>query len=320
MSAVEIISLTYPLQESAAPLPERPLSIAIGHFDGVHRGHQNVIRRAVEAAKERGLLSAVMTFDPHPKEVLGQGGQYFSCLTPLEAKSRLFAELGVDVLFVMKFDLRFASISPRQFADEVLRALGVKCAVVGFDFTFGSKGAGTAETLAELGRPDIEVHIVEPLYENGVKVSSTYTRESLESGDLAMANTLLGRPYEVEGTVVRGDGRGRTIGFPTANLELSQPYVEPRLGVYAVTVWIDGRPQGGVMNYGMKPTFNKDEIRPVMEVHLFDFDRDIYGKPMRIQFREFIRPEQKFSGVGELIAQIGADAERAKRLWLDDRG
>lgn len=311
---MDLISISYPYTNLAELAHAKPVAIAIGHFDGVHRGHQNVIRQAVDTAREQGMLSAVMTFSPHPKEVLGHGDQYYSCLTPLHQKKELFEELGVDLMYVMRFDLSFAAVSPEEFVSGVLRPLGVRHAVVGFDFTFGSKGAGDASTLLELCGPDIGVSVVEPLYENGVKVSSTYTRESLEQGDLAMANLLLGRPYEVTGTVVHGDGRGRTIGFPTANLELRDPYVAPRLGVYAITAWIDGVERKGVLNHGMKPTFNKSEIKPVMEANLFDFDQDIYGKQMTVQFNHFIRPEQKFSSIDQLIKQIAADAEQARAL------
>lgn len=311
---MEIISLTYPLNEIELPYAEKRISVAIGHFDGVHRGHQNVIREAVNFAKANNMLSAVLTFSPHPKEVLGQGEHYFRCLTPLARKTELFDALGVDLAFVMRFDLQFAALSPDHFVSEVLLPLGVRHAAVGFDFTFGNRGTGNAEMLRELGGSDLSVHIEAPLYENGAKVSSTYTRESLESGDLDMAGTLLGRPFDVTGTVVHGDGRGRTIGFPTANLELHDPYVAPRLGVYAITAWIDGFEYDGVLNHGMKPTFNKSDVMPVMEAHLFDFDRDIYGKEMKVQFRHFIRPEQKFGSIQDLIAQIAADSDKARNL------
>ncbi|MDQ6419209.1 bifunctional riboflavin kinase/FAD synthetase [Paenibacillus sp. LHD-117] len=311
---MDIIPISYPFTNMAEPSQVKPVSIAIGHFDGVHRGHQNVIKQAVAVARGQGMLAAVMTFSPHPKEVLGHGDHYFSCLTPLQKKKELFERLGVDVVYVMRFDLAFAAVSPGEFVSGVLRPLGVKHAVVGFDFTFGSKGAGNATTLMELSRPDIDVSIVEPLYENGVKVSSTYTRESLEEGNLALVSTLLGRDYEVTGTVVHGDGRGRTIGFPTANLELSDAYVSPRLGVYAITAHIGGEIHSGVLNFGMKPTFNTGEIKPVMEAHLFGFDQDIYGIEISVQFRAFIRPEQRFGSIQELIAQIGADSRKAQEL------
>jgi riboflavin kinase/FMN adenylyltransferase len=312
---MEIISLTYPLNECPDLLRNKKLSVAIGHFDGVHRGHQNVIRQAVQTAKQSGSLSAVMTFLPHPKEVLGQGDQYFSCLTPPEEKQALFAELGVDIMLVVKFDLNFASISPQQFVDEVLRPLQAEHVIVGFDFTFGSKGRGNAEMMRDLGGPDIKVDIVEPLYENGEKVSSTSIRAALEKGDITLATTLLGRPYELDGIVVHGDARGRTIGFPTANVELSKPYVTPCLGVFAIKAHVGGKTYCGVLNHGMKPTFNKEEIRPVLEAHLFDFHQDIYDEPITIEFHSFIRSEKRFGSIDELIQQIAADARQAKQFF-----
>ncbi|GLX68530.1 bifunctional riboflavin kinase/FAD synthetase [Paenibacillus glycanilyticus] len=312
---MEIISLTYPLQECPAVLKDKKIAVAIGHFDGVHRGHQNVIRQAVQIAKQSGALSAVMTFLPHPKEVLGQGDQYFSCLTPPGEKQALFAELGVDIMIVVKFDLTFAAISPQQFVDEVLRPLHAEHVVVGFDFTFGSKGQGNPEMMRTMGSPDIKVDIVDPLYENGEKVSSTYIRSALEKGDIALATTLLGRPYELDGIVVHGDARGRTIGFPTANVGLSKPFITPCLGVFAIKAKVAGKTYSGVLNHGMKPTFNKEEIRPVLEAHLFDFHQDIYGEPISLEFHSFIRPEKKFGSVHELIEQIGADAKQAKQFF-----
>jgi riboflavin kinase/FMN adenylyltransferase len=281
---LEIIPLSFPLNGLSTLSLDKPLSIAIGHFDGVHRGHQNVIRQAVNAAKESDMLSAVLTFDPHPKEVLGQGEQYYRCLTPFDAKTALFAELGVDLVFIMKFDLEFASVSPERFVNEVLRTLRAKQVVVGFDFNFGHKGSGT------------------------------YIREALEQGDLELAERLLGRPYEVEGIVVHGDKRGRTIGFPTANLQFNAPYIAPKLGVYAVMAWIGDTAYPGVLNYGLKPTFNKEELKPVMEAHLFDFNSDIYGVQIRLQLLSFIRSEKKFNSIAELVEQIGSDSEQAKAI------
>ncbi|CAM4275172.1 riboflavin kinase/FMN adenylyltransferase [Paenibacillus endophyticus] len=311
---MEIIPLSFPLNGLSMLSLDKPLSIAIGHFDGVHRGHQNVIRQAVNEAKGSDMLSAVLTFDPHPKEVLGQGEQYYRCLTPLDAKTALFAELGVDLVFIMRFDTEFASVSPERFVAEVLRTLRAKHVVVGFDFNFGHKGLGNADALMKLGQPDISVEVIEPLFENGIKVSSTYIREALEQGEIELAERLLGRPYEVTGSVVHGDKRGRTIGFPTANLQITAPYITPRLGVYAVTAWLDGKAYSGVLNYGLKPTFNKDGLQPVMEAHLFDFNSDIYDEQLRLQFISFIRSEKKFDSITELIEQIGTDSRQAKEI------
>ncbi|WP_127508401.1 bifunctional riboflavin kinase/FAD synthetase [Paenibacillus humicus] len=321
---VEIYELSYPINGSNEPaFSPAPCCLAIGHFDGVHLGHRHVIDRAVEEARRSGTRAAVMTFHPHPREVLGIGSGFAECLTPLDAKLELFREAGADAVFIMQFDPAFAAISPEMFAREVLVPLGVSHAVVGFDFTFGSRGAGTPHMLAELGSGSFTVDIVPAAQRDGLKVSSTYVREALEDGRVDLAAELLGRPYRVSGIVVHGDARGRLLGFPTANLSPDQPYVLPRLGVYAVKVRIPS-PLGGepavhdaVLNHGMKPTFNKDKIVPVLEAHLLDFEGDLYGNRLEIDFVHFLRTEQKFSGIDELVSQLGRDKARARELLED---
>jgi riboflavin kinase/FMN adenylyltransferase len=312
---MELISIGFPLSDSPLASNGEQLSVAIGYFDGVHKGHQNVIKRAVDAARQKGLKSAVMTFHPHPKAVLGQGEQYVSCLTPLESKLAQFEALGVDYVFVMKFDYSFAGISPDRFVSEVLVPLGVLHTVVGFDFRFGSRGAGDAGMLGTLGSEyGLTTEVVEPLLLEGRKISSTYVREALDEGNMALAEQLLGRPYELEGVVVHGHARGRLIGFPTANVGLMQPYITPRIGVYAAQAIIGDLVYSAVLNHGMKPTF-KDGVRaPVIEAHLIDFSGDLYDQPIRIRFVSFIRPEHKFDSVDELVAQIGRDRDEAVRL------
>lgn len=311
---MEIISLQYPIDQVHIAQQAVPKALAIGHFDGVHRGHQNVIRRAVDSAKANGLQSAVMTFHPHPKEVLGQSGQYAVSLTPLEDKIERFRRLGVNVVYIVTFNLTFAGVSPEAFVNEVLRPLRVKKAVVGFDFTFGAKGAGKPETLWALGEPDIEVDIVDPYMQNGEKVSSTLIREALQDGRPDAAEQLLGEPYQVRGTVVQGEGRGRTIGFPTANVQPETGFLVPRQGVYAIMVHVEGKRMPGVLNIGVKPTFHEKLPEPVMEAHLFDFSGDLYGKTITIEFIAFLRTEKKFASIDELINQIKADSDKARSV------
>ncbi|MCM3745962.1 bifunctional riboflavin kinase/FAD synthetase [Paenibacillus pasadenensis] len=315
---MEIHVVSYPLENDTASAS--PCALAIGHFDGVHLGHRSVIDRAVAKARESGLRAAVMTFNPHPREVLGRGGGYAASLTPLQDKLELFREAGADTVYVMRFDPAFAEISPRTFVDEVLLRLGVKHAVVGFDFRFGRFGEGTADGLRELGADDFGVDVIPAQSREGLKVSSTYVREALENGQVELAAELLGRPYSVSGVVVHGDARGRTIGFPTANVQQDESYVVPRLGVYAVRVHLpaaDGREaqvRAAVLNHGMKPTFNKEKIVPVLEAHLLDFEGDLYGNRVRIEFLHFLRAERKFNGIAELVEQLGKDRDRAAEL------
>lgn len=311
---MKIITLTYPISLSEIELNDQSLSIAIGHFDGVHKGHQQVISKAVSTARANGHASAVMTFDPHPKAILGQGEQYVQCITPLSTKTNLFEQLGVDYVFIVKFDSNFSKITPNEFVTNILQTLQVVNVVVGFDFRFGVGGSGNAEIMKQLCEPSIQVEVIEAYIIDGVKVSSTVIRECMESGDIERANHLLGRYFEVEGTVVQGDQRGRTIGFPTANLRLHAPYVTIRLGVYAIIAYLGNKKYYGVMNHGMKPTFYEKDIIPVMEAHLFDFSEDIYGEKMTIEVVQFLRSERKFDGITALIEQLHFDSDQAMKL------
>jgi riboflavin kinase/FMN adenylyltransferase len=311
---VEIITLHYPVRSTGAAASAEPKTVAIGHFDGVHKGHQNVIRRCVAAARSGGLQAAVMTFHPHPKEVLGHGEHYANCLTPLADKIKRFEALGADIVYVVQFNLDFASVTPEQFVGEVLHPLRVKRAVVGFDFKFGARGSGTVETLRELCEPDIAVEIVEPLMMDGGKVSSTQVRHALAEGRPEAAERLLGEHYTVSGTVIRGEGRGRMLGFPTANIEPNGAYVVPRQGVYAVIAEVEGCLVAGVLNIGVKPTFHEHLPKPVLEVHLFDFGGDLYGKTVRLRFISYLRAEKKFGSIDELIDQIRMDEQQARSV------
>ncbi|MCC3371825.1 bifunctional riboflavin kinase/FAD synthetase [Cohnella sp. REN36] len=302
------------------------LSLAIGFFDGVHLGHAEVVGRAVALAKSRGLKPAVLTFDPHPRTILGQDG-YHTVLTPLEDKLALLASLGMEVAYVVSFDHGFAEVSAERFVSELLLPLGVRTAVVGFDFKFGHRGSGDAELLRSAGGGAIDVEVVEPVFRNGAKVSSTRIREMLAEGKCDEAAQLLGRPYAITGVVVHGDARGRLLGFPTANMKPDVPYVLPRHGVYAVTVHgVPGasEPQKGVINVGLRPTFDAPGGLPKLETHLFDYEGDLYDRELTVRFRGFLRPETKFASFDELKAQIGRDADEARAalssVLADERG
>ncbi|TJY43143.1 bifunctional riboflavin kinase/FAD synthetase [Cohnella pontilimi] len=322
---MERYELTVDTIGNEAALPEgarkpQGLSLAIGFFDGVHLGHADVVRRAVAAARERGQTPAVMTFDPHPRAVLGQGDQYQTVLTPLDDKLALMASLGVEAAYVIKFDRDFAAVTAERFVQELLLPLGVRSAVVGFDFAFGHRGQGNAEALRLFSQGSIDVSVAEPVYDGGEKVSTTRIREALADGDCDTAARLLDRPYDLQGKVVHGDARGRQIGYPTANLFPEQPYVIPKPGVYAVTVSLlqdDGQPEPkkeAVVNIGFRPTFEvpRGELR--LEAHLFDFEGDLYGRSLRLTFHSYIREEQKFASLEQLISQIGRDADQARTL------
>ncbi|MFD3268786.1 bifunctional riboflavin kinase/FAD synthetase [Paenibacillus dendritiformis] len=297
---------------------QQPQVVILGHFDGIHAGHVKVIERGLKYGREHGLPVALMTFHPHPKAVFGDE-RYATCLTPPKEKERILAQLGIDRLYIIDFNLSFAQLQARKFAD-CLCNLGVKHAVVGFDNRFGHRGEGSAELLAEWGEGCFSVDIVPAHNDNDAKVSSTRIRQCLAEGEITKANQLLARPYLLRGTVIHGDARGRTIGFPTANVDLDEPYVIPKNGVYAVKVKVGGKWHDGVMNIGLKPTFKSGETRPSIEAHLFDFDADIYGEEVTVAVMDFLRAEQKFDGIAALVAQITADAEEARRRLASIEG
>jgi len=310
---VKTISLTYPLPKDLLPVP---CAVALGYFDGVHIGHRRVIQKAIDTAKANGWKSAVMTFDPHPREVLGQTG-YSQYLTPLPEKLEQLEKMGVDLAYVIRFDISFAAVYPEDFIEECLLPLGCRHVVVGFDYTFGHRGMGTAQTLQELARGRYGVDIVGPVNRLGEKVSSTVIREYLHHGDVEQTRHLLGRPYKISGEVVHGDKRGRTIGFPTANVRVSSPYLIGKNGVYGVRFTVGGQVYQGVMNVGIKPTFELEKKEKSLEVHIFDFKREIYGEKVEVEFLFFIRDEQKFAGVEALIAQIQQDVQVAKEKFAE---
>ncbi|MCA1053557.1 bifunctional riboflavin kinase/FAD synthetase [Rossellomorea aquimaris] len=313
---MKLITVHHPHSFSEDQFP--PLVLALGYFDGVHKGHQQVIKTAVETARENHLQSAVMTFDPHPSVVLGHKHKHIKYITPLEDKKELIRDLGVDYLFVVRFTSEFASLLPQEFIDQYIIDLNVSHVVAGFDYSYGRMGKGTMETLPFHSREKFTYTTVPKLSEDEDKVSSTLIRECLKEGEVGKASQLLGRHYRMRGTVIHGDKRGRKIGFPTANIEMSYAYLVPKNGVYAVRMKIHDEWYEGVCNIGFKPTFkNPDEYSLSIEVHLFDFHSSIYGEEVFIEWYERIRDEQKFSGIEALIAQIQQDKETAIRFFSE---
>lgn len=289
---------------------ERPSVMALGNFDGLHIGHQQLICRAKELADASGVPASVLTFDPHPRQVLGLG-HYNNLLTPFEEKARVLKGLGVQTAYVVNFTTEFASLTAEEFVFRFLAALNPQTVVVGFDYAFGRGGKADASVLKKLAEQiGIYVEIVGAVNRYGEKVSSTLIREKLSYGDMRLVHELLGRPYAVSGHVVHGEKRGRLLGFPTANLELTESYSLPKNGVYLVRVYVGGQRLAGVMNIGTKPTFH-DQARRTLEAHLFHFDGDLYDQLVHVEVLDFLRDERKFFSVDELIAQIQADVQEA---------
>ncbi len=290
--------------------------MALGYFDGVHLGHQKVIGTAKQIAEEKGLTLAVMTFHPHPSHVLGRDKEPKDLITPLEDKINQIEQLGTEILYVVKFNEVFASLSPKQFIDQYIIGLNVQHAVAGFDFTYGKYGKGTMETMPADLDGKAECTMVEKLTEQDKKISSSYIRTALQNGDVKLANVLLGQPYFIKGIVIHGDKRGRTIGFPTANVGLNNSYIVPPTGVYAVKAEVNGEVYNGVCNIGYKPTFyEKRPEQPSIEVNLFDFDQEVYGAAIKIEWYKRIRSERKFNGIKELTEQIEKDKQEAIRYF-----
>jgi riboflavin kinase / FMN adenylyltransferase len=289
---------------------------AIGNFDGVHRGHRAVIKRAEALALRLGRPCAVVTFEPHPSDFFLGRDRIFR-LTPCDTKALILERLGVQGMIVLDFDAELAALSADAFVEEVLVGrLGLSAVVAGYDFHFGRGRSGTPNFLAETGPPHgLEVEIVPPILadESGsiAAVSSTAIRQALELGDVERAAHLLGHPYFVIGEVIHGDKRGAGLGFPTANLRLD-PSNRLRHGIYAVDVKIGETHYGGVASFGRRPTF--DDGPPLLEVFIFDFSGDLYGRMLEVAFRSFIRAEEKFSSIEGLKAQMRQDEAAARDI------
>lgn len=285
-------------------------ALALGNFDGVHVGHQALFSEA-----RRHGAAAAFTFHPHPGKVL-QPDLAPKLITLLPRKLELFTDCGLSAAVVQPFTRDYARTSPSDFEAALFDALGVAHVVVGSDFTYGAARGGTVATLREAAaRRGARVHVVAPVTVDGVVASSSRVREYILEGRVSAARRLLGRPFDLDGTVVAGAGRGRGIGFPTANVD-TQNELRPAPGVYAIRVHLPGEPgstwHAGAANIGVKPTFGGTEV--TVEAHLLDFSGDLYGKELRVQFLERLRPEQRFGSVAELVGQIKRDVEAARTV------
>lgn len=294
---------------------DRNSVVTVGSFDGVHRAHQELIGRVVARARERGGRSVVLTFDPHPKQVLARRGE-IRLLTTLEERMSMCASLGVDVLFVVEFTYEFSRQSFREFYERmIVKGTGVSEVIEGYDHHFGRDREGSIAELLQMGKEfDFTVTAMKPVMVDGETVSSSAIRRHLLAGNVKRAGDLLGRPYEISGTVTRGDGRGRSLGYPTANIEpASQVKLFPADGVYVTRVTWGDHAAYGMANIGRRPTFKENGGR-ALEVHLLGFEGSLYGVPLTIGFLDRLRDERKFDSVTALVQQIDADKAEAERL------
>lgn len=290
-----------------------PLCLAIGVFDGVHLGHQAVIGRALADARAAGGTAVVVTFSPHPMRVM-RPAQAPRLLTSTQHKAQLIKRLGVSELLVIPFTPELSAMPPQDFVLALHRASRpLREICVGRTWSFGRDRAGNLDLLKKLGAEfGFDAIGIEPVEADGVVVSSTLTRAAVEAGDLEKAARLLGREFAILGTVVHGDHLGRTLGFPTANLSAHNEQFPPN-GVYAVEALLNGRKLPGVVNIGVRPTIANASGERILELHLLDFDADIYGQDVEVSFRRFLRPERKFDGLEALKAQIACDVADARR-------
>lgn len=302
---------------SSYPASEPPLVLGIGNFDGVHRGHRALLDRLEALARTAGFPAALLTFRPHPAQVL-RPAEAPPLICDEQDERALLAEAGVETLIEEPFVPELARLTPELFVQRILRQrLRARCAVVGFNFRFGARAAGTASDLQRLGRAEgIAVEIVPPVELGGQPVSSSRIRAAVREGRMEHAAELLGRPFRLSGTVVHGDGRGRTLGFPTVNLAPSTPLL-PRAGVYAARASLaDGRQVGAATSLGVRPTFGGETL--TIEAYLLDFSGDLYGQRVSLDLLRFLRAEQRFAGRDELVAALRDDVAQTRRVLAED--
>ena len=290
--------------------------LTVGTFDGVHAGHKVLINRVTEEAERSKSRSVIVTFDPHPREIINPGKAGIKLLSTLDERSELLSDLGVDEMVVIPFDRDFSLLTSEEFVRKIVwKKIGVKTFIIGYDHQFGRNREGTIETVQRLGKElGFSSHIVSKQEVKDKTVSSTAIRNAIQKeGDMKLAASFLDRYYILHGSVVHGDKRGKKIGYPTANIQPENTKkIIPKKGVYAVWIRVDGEYFEGMMNIGTRPTF--DGKSETLEVHIFDFDKDIYGKKIQVQFADRIRDEQSFSGIDELKQQLNEDSKSAKNL------
>jgi riboflavin kinase / FMN adenylyltransferase len=302
-------------------------AVTIGNFDGVHKGHQAMLARMHDAAATRSLESCVLTFEPHPREFFerrraqtGRGAAP-ARLTSLREKLELLAGHDVERVHLERFTQDFAALEPRAFVEQVLvTKLRARWVLVGGDFCFGARRAGDTNLLAELGRVHgYELEVMKPVMQDGMRISSGAVRDALIAGDLQRARSLLGRPYSISGRVVHGDKVGRELGFSTANIQMKHNR-PPLTGIFAVRLaGVEQEPRLGVASLGVRPTVKDAAAAPVLEVHLFDFSGELYGRHVRVDFLHKLRDEEKFADLGALRAQIARDCDAARAFHSEHR-
>ena len=297
-------------------VPFRNVWLTIGVFDGVHRGHQEILRSLVSQAHQSGEPALVLTFDPHPAVVLG-GKMDFRCLTTPDERAELLGSFDVDAVITQTFSREFANQTAEQFMHQVVQSVGLRCLFIGYDTALGRGREGNAARLTEIGKQlGYTVQTVPPLRDKKGIISSTRIRQSIAAGQLSAATDDLGHYYAISGQVIHGDGRGHRIKVPTANIEVPQIKVLPAYGIYACWAWVDGQKYRAATNVGVRPTFTPDLPAPTIEAFLLDFNRDIYGQQVKLEFAAYLRPEEKYPTVEALVQQIRVDIDHTREILV----
>lgn len=312
MNKLNIFELSYPHSLQKSDLPETVT--AIGFFDGIHIGHQTVINHAIKEAKRKEMESAVITFHPHPSVVL-KNNTDVKYITPMEQKKLILQELGVDRLYIIHFNKELSSLVPQLFIDHFIVGLNIKHVVAGFDYSFGHMGKGNMENIGDYAKGRFSHSVINKVTHADEKISSTRIRRLLKTGEVEQVNELLARPFTTVGIVVEGDKRGREMGFPTANVKVNGDSLLPKSGIYAVKVRIDDEIYHGMASLGTNPTVTADRKDLSLEVNILDYNSDIYGKELYVEWYHYIRDEIKFENLQSLIKEINNDERKIRQYF-----
>ncbi|RLL45358.1 bifunctional riboflavin kinase/FAD synthetase [Oceanobacillus piezotolerans] len=305
--------LTYPHSLNLEDIPKTVA--AIGFFDGIHIGHQQVINAAIQEAKTRDVESAVISFHPHPSVVLRKDHPSVKYITPMKEKQEILQKLGVDRLYIITFNQELSQLSPQEFIDHFIIGLNIKHLIAGFDYTFGYKGNGNMTNIEEYTRREFTHSTIPKVMYGQEKVSSTRIRNLLNTGFVDEANVLLGRPFRIDGIVIKGDQRGRELGYPTANIKVNPIAIIPKPGVYAVKALYKNEVYEGMANIGTNPTFTAERTDLSVEVNLFDYNNDLYGEELIVEWHKYIREEEKFASAQSLIDQMALDEKNIRAFF-----
>lgn len=296
------------------PIKEKEIWATIGAFDGVHLGHQQIIRTMISEAKKKNIKTAVITFFPHPAVVVRNLDVAYYLTSP-EEKSKIFSDLGIDFTITIPFDVNFSKLTPEEFIQQILKNFPISQFWIGNDFTFGRNRAGNTQHLQYLGSQfGYSTVIFDHVTKDSKKISSSDIRIWIQNGEMELVTQALGRPYALTGVVTHGDERGRKIGFPTANLSVWEEKILPPAGVYATFALIENKPYYSVTNVGFRPTFKNNQIKPQVETFIHNFNRSIYDLPVQLFFIKRIRPEIKFESVSAITEQIKKDVLQSEEI------